>query len=64
MNIHQFKARMGREPVDDDLERVNCPHTGAIGHWHCGWCPEHDEPRFECGCVYTITRGKKGGEQE
>jgi len=26
-------------PVLDDLERANCPLTGTIGHWACGWCP-------------------------
>jgi len=47
-----FKERFGREPELDDLDRVNCDlGPDHVGHWHCGVCPTHDKPRFECGCL-------------
>ena len=45
----QFAKATGREPEDDDLERSNCRLAGNIGHSYCGWCSEHDKPRFICG---------------
>lgn len=42
----RFLARVGHEPVDDDLERCNCPLAGQIGHSMCGWDDERDLPRF------------------
>jgi hypothetical protein len=42
----KFIDRVGREPEQDDLERCNCPLTGKIGHWGCGWNVEHDMPQF------------------
>ena len=53
MNAEEFEEKVGRAPIHDDLERVNCPDAGELGHWYCGWCPEHDKPRFECGCLNT-----------
>lgn len=50
MNAEMFEEKVGRPPQHDDLERVNCPDAGKDGHWYCGWCLEHDLPRFECGC--------------
>lgn len=50
MTATEFAAKTGRDPEQDDLERVNCAKAGQILHWQCGWCPEHDNPRFECGC--------------
>lgn len=44
----RFIAATGREPVLDDLERANCPMAGEMGHWSCGWCEEHDKPKFMC----------------
>lgn len=44
-----FEAACGFAPKDDDLERVNCPRAGEIGHSHCGWCLLDDKPRFICG---------------
>lgn len=32
-----FAAAVGRPPVDDDLERANCPQAGTCGHMCCGW---------------------------
>jgi len=50
-----FTQKVGREPVLDDLERVNCPRVGKPGHYQCGWCPQHDQPRFVCGCLASET---------
>jgi hypothetical protein len=47
----QFKERFGSEPMDDDLERVNCSEVGDIGHCSCGVCEKHNKPRFMCGCL-------------
>ena len=56
MDFFQFKAKTGREPVEDDLTRVSCPTVGELGHWQCGWCEKHDRPRFECGvgCLLKV----------
>jgi hypothetical protein len=45
-----FKAKTGRSPELDDLERVNCDKAGEVGHYSCGWCHDHQKPVFECGC--------------
>lgn len=42
----KFIERVGREPVDDDLERCNCTEGGDIGHYFCGWDDETDLPVF------------------
>jgi hypothetical protein len=47
----KFKAAMGRDPVQDELERCNCAAAGRIGHWGCGWCEEHNKPMFACPCM-------------
>ena len=44
---------LGRHPVNDDLHRANCREAGTVGHFACGWCDRHDEPRFACGCIVT-----------
>lgn len=46
-----FIAATGREPVLDDLDRVNCPHAGEAGHFSCGWNEEHDKPQMDIGPV-------------
>jgi hypothetical protein len=51
MDKEDFMKRTGRAPVQDDLERVNCPEVGKVCHFWCGWCVWHDRPRFECGCA-------------
>lgn len=58
MDYHQFKAKTGYEPVYDDLARVNCTKAGEIGHLQCGWCEEHDKPRFQCGSE-CLLRGEE-----
>ena len=45
-----FRICTGRDPIQDDLERSNCPKAGQVGHSGCGWCPKHELPNFQCGC--------------
>ena len=54
MNGLEFLERFGYIPEHDDLDRVNCNKVGEIGHWACGICPNHNKPRFECGCLVTL----------
>ena len=49
----KFIEATGREPQDDDLERVNCKQAGEIGHMCCGWDDVDDKPEFE-----TMRRAK------
>jgi len=46
-----FEERVGRLPVQDDLERCNCPHAGKMLHFGCGWSEKKNLPRFICGEV-------------
>jgi len=47
----KFRAAMGRDPQQDELDRCNCAAAGTVGHWGCGWCEEHNKPRFSCACL-------------
>ena len=55
MNItaEDFLKAVGSLPQDDDLERCNCPESGTIGHYFCGWCNTHNRPLFYCGVDCT-----------
>lgn len=44
-----FIACTGRKPVEDDMERVNCPKQGEVGHWSCGWNWSKSLPVFQVG---------------
>lgn len=44
-----FKHATGYEPVDDDLERVNCSKAGQLAHVSCGWDHERNMPVFMPG---------------
>ena len=41
-----FKASVGRDPVNDELNRCNCERAGELGHYHCGWNREKNLPRY------------------
>ena len=41
-----FKQATGEYPVQDDLERANCPKAGTFGHTCCGWNHEDNMPNF------------------
>ena len=43
----------------DCTERIHCDKAGQVGHWHCGWCPLHDQPMFRCMCVHRGTAAVK-----
>ena len=43
----QFFEKTNRKPVNDDLERVNCPIVDKMGHSQCGWNTCKDIPMFE-----------------
>lgn len=51
ITAEEFEARTGQPPEQDDLERVNCPHAGSMGHWQCGWCDDCELPQYQCGCA-------------
>lgn len=42
-----FKRITGYDPVNDDLERMNCKDAGILGHSGCGVC-SHGKPKFMC----------------
>lgn len=41
---------VGYFPPRTLVEVANCPVAGTDGHYHCGWCAEHQKPRVRCGC--------------
>ena len=51
LTAEDFKKMTGREPENDDLERVNCSRAGNRGHIGCGVC-RHNKPAFECGICF------------
>lgn len=51
MTADQFLRVMGRPAELDDLERVNCPLAGRIGHLGCGWCKFCHTAKFQCKCA-------------
>lgn len=57
MNItaEQFKAAVGCDPIQDDLERCNCDKAGQFGHSQCGWDTERGMPVFVPG--ESLTKG-------
>jgi hypothetical protein len=46
MTAKEYEKHVGYAPVDDDLERVNCPIVNAIGHSCCGWNDCKNIPMF------------------
>jgi hypothetical protein len=44
-----WRACLGCEPGDDDLERANCHLEGQVGHYTCGWCSDCLKPKWQCG---------------
>jgi len=54
ITAEMFIKATGYAPQHDDLDRCNCTRAGDIGHWSCGWCEEHNKPRFVCGCIHKL----------
>lgn len=48
ITAERFEKAAGHPPVQDDLERANCPKAGQPMHVACGWCRKHDKPMAEC----------------
>jgi hypothetical protein len=46
MTTGQYMGYVGAPPEDDDLERVNCPLAGQVGHQGCGWNKRANLPAF------------------
>lgn len=42
-----FYKATGRQPKEDDMERVNCPKAGESGHNNCGWNYVYNCPAYE-----------------
>lgn len=49
ITTEKFTAATGYPPMQDDLERVNCPSAGKMFHELCGWNKTLDKPVFEVG---------------
>lgn len=60
ITAEDFKTATGREPIQDDLERCNCPEAGAIGHFVCGWDDARGMPNFIPG-PRMIDKAKAAG---
>ena len=43
-----FQRFVGRAPINDDLERCNCPLAGQFMHTSCGWCGICMKPKYMC----------------
>lgn len=53
VNAEEFFKMTGRQPIQDDLERCNCPKAGDLGHFSCGICKEHNLPVFQCPTCFS-----------
>lgn len=59
MTSEEFRSRFGRDPENDDLDRVNCEKAGLRGHKSCGLC-QHGLPRFQvCYDCYPKWRNEE-----
>ena len=60
-----FKAATGNDPIQDDLERCNCPKAGVPGHVGCGWNYRVNQPmfvnQFEEPAVVVYNERRTGG---
>lgn len=59
ITAENFKEIIGHAPIQDDLDRCNCPNAGEPGHRSCGWCDMCNRPYFMCPHVPA----RKDGEQ-
>lgn len=46
ITAERFEIATGRKPINDDLERSNCPKRGMPGHMSCGWNHKYNLPIF------------------
>lgn len=60
ITVEMFEKATGQSPLDDDLERCNCPKAGEILHSCCGWNEEQNLPQFYVGPVFLDNLRKAG----
>jgi hypothetical protein len=48
-----FIDATGRDPVNDDLDRCNCPYAGQMGHFLCGWDSGLELPVFMAVTIWA-----------
>ncbi len=46
ITAEMFKEATGHDPINDDLERANCPKAGESGHFCCGWNWKINKPSY------------------
>jgi hypothetical protein len=46
ITAEKFKEVTGHDPINDDLDRCNCPQAGDLGHEQCGWHEARNLPNF------------------
>jgi hypothetical protein len=63
LDAETYTQRFGVAPERDDLERVNCPVAGMLGHWQCGIC-SCGKPRVLCGHVIARLQVAEADYQE
>lgn len=52
-----FETILGFKPLNDDLQRINCPDAGKPGHMSCGWNYVLDQPVFQSCASDVDTSG-------
>ena len=52
----ELEELTGYPPREGELDGLNCPDAGLIGHLMCGCCVIHQKPRSVCGCPAPIGR--------
>lgn len=60
MSPEEFRQLNGYDPVNDDLDRVNCELVGKPGHVQCGVC-KHGAAVF-LGCDECTDGGQVSGD--
>lgn len=59
ITAEDFIQAVGHAPIQDDLERCNCPQAGQGGHMFCGWCSKHNCPKARCLTCWTSTQSTR-----
>lgn len=56
--VREFIQMTGSEPVQDDMNRLNCAMSGKVGHEKCGYCNFNELPKFMVLCINCGQCGK------
>ena len=51
ITAERYKTATGVDPIQDDLERCNCPFAGETGHGDCGWDEVNNKSCFWAGAI-------------